>query len=84
MTLMDMIKLAIQGEGGVLELLGMGAIFIMMVVMILILGKGIEAKAAAAAAAAEKDNQSVITHVKAGDAVAAAITSAVHQYRKNN
>jgi len=80
MTLMEMIILASQGKGGILELLAMVGIFIMMVVMILTLGKGVQAKAAAA----EKANQSsvIITPVKTGDAVTAAITAAVHQYRK--
>jgi len=66
-----------------IDLIIMGVVFILMVVMLVRLGRGVEAKFAnerpapppvASAAAASSQN----------DAVTAAISAAVNEYRKNN
>ena len=76
MTLMEMLA-----QGSALHLIGMGIIFIVMVLLLSLLGKGVAAKYAA-----EKDKPvSAPITVKAGnDAVIAAITAAVNEYKKTN
>jgi len=67
-------------QGSVLHLAGMGIVFLLMILLILRLGKGVSAKQAL-----EKEEPHVsFAPAKTNDAVTAAITAAINEYRKNN
>jgi len=79
MTLTKMIA-----QGDVFQLIMMGIIFIAMIILLSLLGKGIAARSAA-----DKDKQvsapaSVVTKTGNNDAVTAAITAAINEYKKTN
>ena len=58
----------------------MGAVFILMIIMLSAIGKGVTA-----ASAGIKTNQPIVSAAeKTNDAVIAAITAAVNEYRKTN
>jgi len=67
-------------QGSILHLVGMGAVFILMIIMLSAIGKGVTA-----ASAGIKTNQPIVSAAeKTNDAVIAAITAAVNEYRKTN
>jgi len=69
----------ILNQGSILHMIIMGAIFVLMAVMISKIGNGVSAKSAV-----ERKAQPIAASVKTGDAVTAAITAAISEYRKNN
>ena len=80
MTIMEM-----AAQGDFMQLIMMGIIFIVMIMLLSLLGKGIAARSAA-----DKDKQAsasaapVATRTGNNDAVTAAITAAINEYKKTN